>query len=39
MLDHEHERKNVLMGWALFALLLLLFVGAIGVALLYLALD
>ena len=39
MLDRETERRNVLWGWALFVLFVLLFAGAIGVALLYLALD
>jgi hypothetical protein len=37
--QREIERKNLLIGWGLFALFLLLFVGSIGVALLYLALD
>ena len=35
----ELERKNLIWGWALFAISLLLFAGTIGVALLYLALD
>jgi hypothetical protein len=39
MLDHDAERRNVLQGWALFALFVLLFAGSIGVALIYLALD
>ena len=39
MLDRETERKNLLWGWALFALFVLLFLGSIGVAFLYLALD
>ena len=39
MLDHDAERKNVLFGWALFALFVLLFASSIGIALLYLALD
>jgi hypothetical protein len=39
MLDHETERKNVLLGWGLFLLVVVLFAGSIGVALLYLALD
>jgi hypothetical protein len=39
MLDHDAERRNVLQGWALFLLFLVLFAGSIGVALLYLALD
>ena len=32
-------RKNMLWGWALFGVFLLLFAGTIGVALIYLALD
>jgi hypothetical protein len=35
----EVERKNVLFGLALFAFVVLLFAGTIGVAFLYLALD
>ena len=35
----ELERKNLLFGWALFAIFLLLFAGTVAVALLYLALD
>ena len=35
----ELERKNLVLGWALFAVFLVLFAGTIGVALLYLALD
>ena len=38
-LTPELERKNLLLGWALFALFLILFAGTIGVAFLYLALD
>jgi hypothetical protein len=32
-------RKNLILGWALFALALAVFAGTIGVALIYLALD
>jgi hypothetical protein len=39
VIDRETERKSMLIGWGLFALFLLLFVGSFGVALLYLALD
>jgi hypothetical protein len=39
MLDHETERRNVALGWALFLLFIALFAGSVGVALLYLALD
>ncbi len=39
MTDREAERKSLLIGWGLFALFLLLFLGSFGVALLYLALD
>jgi hypothetical protein len=38
-LTPELERKNLILGWALFGISLLLFVGTAGVALLYLALD
>jgi len=33
------ERKNLILGWLLFGVFLLLFAGTIGVAFLYLALD
>ena len=39
MSDPELEQKNLLIGWGLFALFLVLFAGSIAVALLYLALD
>jgi len=39
MPDPELERKNLRLGWALFGLFVLLFVGAILVALLYLQVD
>lgn len=39
MLDPELERRNMVFGWALFGVFLLLFAGTVGVALLYLALD
>jgi len=38
-LTPELERKNLILGWTLFALFLLLFAGTIGVALFYLAFD
>jgi hypothetical protein len=38
-LTPELERKNLILGWALFGVFLLLFAGTIGVAFLYLALD
>ena len=38
-LTPELERKNLILGWSLFAVFLLLFAGTIGVALLYLAFD
>ncbi len=38
-LTPELERKNLILGWALFGVFLLLFAGTIGVALLYLYLD
>jgi hypothetical protein len=37
--DEEIARRNVLLGWALFALALAIFGGTIGVALIYLAAD
>jgi hypothetical protein len=37
--EAELARKNVLLGWALFALALAIFGGTIVVALIYLALD
>jgi hypothetical protein len=39
MLDPEIERKNLVLGWALVAVMLLILAGTVGVALLYLALD
>jgi hypothetical protein len=38
-LTPELERKNLILGWSLFAVFLLLFAGTIGLALLYLAFD
>jgi hypothetical protein len=35
----ELERKNLRWGWALFGLFLVLFVGTVGVAFVYLWLD
>jgi hypothetical protein len=37
--DPEVRRKNLALGWALFAFFLLLFGGTVGVAFIYLALD
>ena len=39
MIDPEVARKNVLWGFGLLALCVLLFAGTIAIALLYLALD
>lgn len=39
MLDPELERKNMLLGWALFAVFLALFGGVVLVALIYLAVS
>jgi hypothetical protein len=39
MLDSELDRKNVLLGWALFAVFLALFAGTVLVALIYLAVS
>ena len=33
------ERKNLVLGWALFGVFVLLFLGTVAVAFLYLALD
>ena len=38
-LTPELERRNLILGWALFGVFVLLFAGTVGVALLYLALD
>jgi hypothetical protein len=38
-LTPELEHKNLVLGWALFGIALLLFAGTIGIALLYLVLD
>jgi hypothetical protein len=38
-LTPELERKNLVLGWALFGIFVLLFAGTVGVALLYLYLD
>ena len=38
-LTPELERKNLVLGWALFAIFVLLFAGTVAVAFLYLALD
>ncbi len=38
-MDPETERKNLLWGWGLFVLFLLLFAGTAAVAFIYLAVD
>jgi hypothetical protein len=38
-LTPELERRNMILGWALFGVFVLLFAGTIGIAFLYLALD
>jgi hypothetical protein len=38
-LTPELERRNMILGWALFGVFVLLFAGTVGVAFLYLALD
>jgi hypothetical protein len=38
-MDPELERKNTLLGWALFGLFMVLFLGTFAVALIYLQLD
>ena len=35
----ELDRKNLILGWALFGIFVLLFAGTVGIAFLYLALD
>ena len=39
MLDRETERQNMLWGWGLFVLFLLLAAGTAAVAFIYLAVD
>jgi hypothetical protein len=39
MLDPEVERRNMVLGWWLFAVFLILLGGTVGVAFIYLALD
>ena len=36
-IDPETARKNLVFGWALFGVFVLLFAGTVGVALVYLA--
>ena len=38
-LTPELERRNMILGWTLFGVFVVLFAGTIGVAFLYLALD
>ena len=35
----ELERKNLVLGWILFGVFIVLFAGTVGIALLYLVLD
>jgi ABC-type transporter Mla subunit MlaD len=39
MLDPELERRNMRLGWGLFGLFVVLFLGAFAVALVYLQFD
>ena len=39
MLDRETQKKNLIWGWSLFALFVVLFAGTIVVAMIYLAVD
>jgi len=39
MIDPETQRKNLLWGWGLFVLFLLLLAGTVAVAFIYLAVD
>jgi hypothetical protein len=38
-LTPELERKNLVLGWTLFGVFVLLFAGTVAIAFLYLALD
>jgi hypothetical protein len=38
-MEPELARRNVRLGWLLFAVVLLIYAGSIGVAFVYLALD
>jgi hypothetical protein len=38
-MDPELERKNLLLGWAIFGLFVLLFAGTFLIAIIYLQLD
>jgi hypothetical protein len=38
-MDPELERRNMLLGWALFGLFVLLFLGTFAIALIYLQFD
>ncbi len=39
MIDSQLARKNTILGWALLAVMVALFAGTVGVALIYLAVD
>ncbi len=39
MLDPETERRNLLLGWGLFVLFLLIAAGTVAIAFIYLAVD
>ena len=39
MLEPEIERRNMIWGWTLFAIFLVLLAGTVGVVFIYLALD
>jgi hypothetical protein len=39
MLDPETERKNMLWGWTLFAIFVLIAAGTIAIGFIYLAVD
>jgi hypothetical protein len=39
MLDRETERKNLLWGWGLFVLFVLICAGTVAIAFIYLAVD
>ena len=39
MLDPETERKNMLLGWTLFVIFVLIAAGTVAIAFIYLAAD
>ena len=39
MSDSQLARKNTILGWALLGVMVVLFAGTVGIALIYLAVD